>query len=62
VITYDRRGYGDSYEAGPPVSLEQHVDDLLDVMGPVPISVVAHSFVALWRLRLRLPIPTDSPD
>ncbi len=44
VIRYDRRGYGDSLEAGPPVSLEQHADDLLAVMGDVPTTVVAHSF------------------
>ncbi len=44
VIEYDRRGYGESVPAVPPASLAQHVDDLLDVMGDRPTTVVAHSF------------------
>jgi pimeloyl-ACP methyl ester carboxylesterase len=44
IVVYDRRGYGESVEAGPPVSLAQHADDLLEVMGPVPATVVGHSF------------------
>jgi len=44
VIEYDRRGYGESTPAVPPASLAQHVDDLLDVMGDGPTTVVAHSF------------------
>jgi pimeloyl-ACP methyl ester carboxylesterase len=44
VIEYDRRGYGESIPAAPPASLDQHVDDLLDVMGDRPTTVVAHSF------------------
>jgi pimeloyl-ACP methyl ester carboxylesterase len=44
VIEYDRRGYGESIPAVPPASLAQHVDDLLDVMGDRPATVVAHSF------------------
>jgi pimeloyl-ACP methyl ester carboxylesterase len=44
VIEYDRRGYGESFPAAPPASLAQHVDDLLDVMGERPTTVVAHSF------------------
>lgn len=44
VIEYDRRGYGASVPAVPPASLAQHVDDLLDVMGDRPTTVVAHSF------------------
>ncbi len=44
VIDYDRRGYGESSPGAPPASLEQHVDDLLDVMGDRPATVVAHSF------------------
>ncbi len=44
VIDYDRRGYGESFPGAPPASLEQHVDDLLEVMGERPATVVAHSF------------------
>ena len=44
VIEYDRRGYGESLPAGPAAILAQHVDDLLDVMGEEPTTVVAHSF------------------
>jgi pimeloyl-ACP methyl ester carboxylesterase len=44
IIEYDRRGYGDSLDSGPPDSLSQHTDDLLEVMGDAPATVVAHSF------------------
>ena len=44
VVEYDRRGYGESIPAQPPASLDQHVDDLLDVMDHRPTTVVAHSF------------------
>jgi pimeloyl-ACP methyl ester carboxylesterase len=44
VVEYDRRGYGESLEAGPAELLSLHVDDLLSVMGAEPTSVVAHSF------------------
>lgn len=44
VVDYDRRGYGASMPAVPPASLAEHVDDLLDVMGDRPTTVVAHSF------------------
>ena len=44
VVDYDRRGYGESLGAGQAVSLGQHADDLLAVIGGVPATVVAHSF------------------
>jgi pimeloyl-ACP methyl ester carboxylesterase len=44
VVDYDRRGYGESFPGTPPASLEQHVNDLLGVMGERPATVVAHSF------------------
>ena len=47
VIDYDRRGYGGSIPAVPPARLAEHVDDLLDVMGDRPTTVVAHSFGCL---------------
>jgi pimeloyl-ACP methyl ester carboxylesterase len=44
VVEYDRRGYGGSLPAGSADLLAQHVDDLLEVMGDEPTTVVAHSF------------------
>jgi pimeloyl-ACP methyl ester carboxylesterase len=44
VIEYDRRGYGESLPVGSAAFLALHVDDLLDVMGEEPSTVVAHSF------------------
>jgi len=46
VVTYDRRGYGDSVAAGPPSGLAQHADDLLEIIGAGPATLVAHSFGA----------------
>jgi pimeloyl-ACP methyl ester carboxylesterase len=49
VARYDRRGYARSVELGPPQSLRQQVDDLLDVVdwlvadGPPPV-VFGHSY------------------
>ncbi|SEO71912.1 alpha/beta fold hydrolase [Trujillonella endophytica] len=45
VVTYDRRGYGRSLAAAPPVSLVDHARDLLGVVAaqPAPCAVVAHS-------------------
>jgi pimeloyl-ACP methyl ester carboxylesterase len=43
VVTYDRRGYGDSVEARPASGLQDHVADLLDVIGDRRATVVAHS-------------------
>jgi pimeloyl-ACP methyl ester carboxylesterase len=44
VVEYDRRGYGESLAAGSAALLALHVDDLLDVMGDEPTTVIAHSF------------------
>jgi pimeloyl-ACP methyl ester carboxylesterase len=44
IIEYDRRGYGESLPVGSAALLALHVDDLLDVMGDDPTTVVAHSF------------------
>jgi pimeloyl-ACP methyl ester carboxylesterase len=43
VVTYDRRGYGDSIDATPPSGLQDHTTDLLDVIGNRRATVVAHS-------------------
>ena len=44
VVAYDRRGYGESPSPGGPAPFEQHVDDLIDVIGHAPASVVGHSW------------------
>jgi pimeloyl-ACP methyl ester carboxylesterase len=48
VVTYDRRGWGRSVDAGPPTGIAQHADDLLAIAAglPDPVVVVAHSFGA----------------
>ena len=42
VVMYDRRGYGRSIAAGA-APIEDHVDDLLRVIGPEPATVFGHS-------------------
>jgi pimeloyl-ACP methyl ester carboxylesterase len=44
VVTYDRRGYGGSVDAGPPTGLSQHVEDLISVLDGRRATVAAHSF------------------
>jgi pimeloyl-ACP methyl ester carboxylesterase len=43
-VRYDRRGYGRSRATGPPAGVQEHVDDLLQVLGERPAVVVGHSF------------------
>jgi pimeloyl-ACP methyl ester carboxylesterase len=43
VVTYDRRGYGDSVDAEPAKGLQDHTTDLLEVIGTRCATVVAHS-------------------
>lgn len=43
-VRYDRRGYGRSREAGPPAGVQEHVDDLLAVLGERRAVVIGHSF------------------
>jgi pimeloyl-ACP methyl ester carboxylesterase len=43
VVTYDRRGYGDSVDAAPATGLGDHTADLLEVIGDRRSTVVAHS-------------------
>ena len=50
TIRYDRRGYGRSIDAGPPAGLDEHVDDLLEVVDGRPAVVVGHSFGGLVAL------------
>jgi pimeloyl-ACP methyl ester carboxylesterase len=45
LITYDRRGYGSSVNAaGPPVGIDEHIDDLVAILDNRPAVVVGHSF------------------
>jgi pimeloyl-ACP methyl ester carboxylesterase len=49
VVTYDRRGYGESIDARPATSLDDHVRDLVAILErdqPVggPATLVGHSF------------------
>jgi pimeloyl-ACP methyl ester carboxylesterase len=43
VVTYDRRGYGESVGAEPAVGLQDHTADLLQAIGDRRVTVVAHS-------------------
>ncbi|HSL58095.1 MAG TPA: alpha/beta hydrolase [Acidimicrobiales bacterium] len=43
VVTYDRRGYGDSTDHGVCRTVAAHVDDLLTVLGADAAVVVGHS-------------------
>jgi pimeloyl-ACP methyl ester carboxylesterase len=49
VVTYDRRGYGRSADAGVATGLDDHVDDLAAVVEHVgrPVVVFGHSFGGL---------------
>jgi len=44
VVTYDRRGYNHSRAVGVARSLEEHVADLVAVVGVGPAVVVGHSY------------------
>jgi pimeloyl-ACP methyl ester carboxylesterase len=43
VVTYDRRGYGNSVGARPASGLADHAEDLLHVIGDRRATVIAHS-------------------
>ncbi|HVE93732.1 MAG TPA: alpha/beta hydrolase [Acidimicrobiales bacterium] len=43
VIAYDRRGYAHSIEIAPTGGLDEQVEDLLEIVGDEPASVVGHS-------------------
>jgi pimeloyl-ACP methyl ester carboxylesterase len=56
VVTYDRRGWGRSQDAGPAETLADHAHDVIDAMGERRATVVAHSYggaVALLAASLR---------
>ena len=43
VLRYDRRGYAQSLDVGPPFTMAQHVDDLLALLDGRRALVVGHS-------------------
>jgi pimeloyl-ACP methyl ester carboxylesterase len=52
VVRYDRRGYGRSLGAGPPVSFEQQVDDLEAVVAGRQVVLAGHSYGGVLCLAL----------
>jgi pimeloyl-ACP methyl ester carboxylesterase len=45
VVAYDRRGWGSDPEwDGRPVDLDEHAQDLLDIIGDRPATVIGHSW------------------
>ena len=44
VITYDRRGWARSADAAPAVSIDDHVQDLLSMLGTRRATIVGHSY------------------
>ena len=64
VIAYDRRGYATSRALLPSDRLEDHVDDLLAVIGDVdgPVVVVGHSQGALIALHAAARVSTTPPS
>src|SRR5262245_29483237 len=49
LVSFHRRGYGDSAAVQPPLTIEQHAEDcvgLLDFLGIGSAHVVGHSFGA----------------
>ena len=58
VVTYDRRGYGDSVDAEPASGLGDHLADLLEVIGQRRVTVVAHSAAS----HIAVLAATEHPD
>jgi pimeloyl-ACP methyl ester carboxylesterase len=44
ILTYDRRGYGDSATLAPATALADHADDLLNILDGRKAVAVGHSF------------------
>src|SRR5258707_15217997 len=58
AVTYDRRGCGSAWELFKPnLTLADHVDDLLDVVGGRPAAVVGHSLGGLVAIGAALRRP-----
>ena len=60
VVTYDRRGWGQSRGDEPPCSLTDHAQDTLAVIGERRATVVGHSYGGVVGLMAaQLPAPTS---
>jgi pimeloyl-ACP methyl ester carboxylesterase len=58
AVTYDRRGCGSAWELfEPSLTLADHVEDLLDVVGGRPAAVVGHSLGGLVAIGAALRRP-----
>ena len=57
VVTYDRRGYHRSTGARPAGSLDDHVDDLLEILADRPAVVVGHSLGGVLALMAAVRAP-----
>jgi pimeloyl-ACP methyl ester carboxylesterase len=58
TVWYDRRGYGAAVDAaGTPAGVDEHVDDLLAVLGGRHAVVVGHSFGGVTALGAALRAP-----
>jgi pimeloyl-ACP methyl ester carboxylesterase len=58
VVLYDRRGYGESPVPERPLRFEDHVDDLLWVLGEREATVIGHS----WGGHVALATAVRRPD
>lgn len=57
VVRYDRRGYGRSRHAVPAQGLDDHVEDLLAVLGDEASALVGHSYGAVLAVEAALRRP-----
>lgn len=44
TIRYDRRGYARSNDLQPPFTVQQHIDDLISIIGEKRVVLIGHSF------------------
>jgi pimeloyl-ACP methyl ester carboxylesterase len=58
VVTYDRRGYGDSVDVKPATGLKDHTADLLEAIGDRRATVVAHSVASHIAVLAAIEEPT----
>lgn len=44
TVRYDRRGYARSNSLNPPFTVQQHIDDLISILGEKQVVLIGHSF------------------
>jgi len=44
VLRYDRRGYARSHSLNGPFTVQQHIADLIEIVGTQPVILIGHSF------------------